>query len=231
MLDREAIDHHQIKVIASNLATFPSGQISNKSELIVNIKVNDVNDNPPKFDEVPYQVGISENDYIGKPIFTFHATDPDLEDYLRLTYYLLSDTITISNNDLEPYKENPFELNRNTGVLSLNFQVQEGLGGYFRFQVEVRDLADHTDKVFMKVSVIPESSRFSFYFLNRTNEVSGVDQGRLNAILSEQYQADCIRDDILPFENEDGTANDTITVYRAHFTKNEDIVNASYIQE
>jgi hypothetical protein len=230
MLDHETAVNHQIKIVASNLLSLPS-QWSNRSELIVNIRVNDVNDNPPKFDDVPYEVGISENDYVTKRIFTFHATDPDLEDYLRLTYHLLNETMRVSNSDLEQFRGNPFVLNSITGDLSLNFQVQEAFGGYFTFDVEVRDLADHTDRVSMKVSVIPENSRFSFYFINNIDEVENADQERLTQILSQQYEAECIRDDILPLENEDGTANQTITIYRAHFTKNDDIVNASYIEE
>lgn len=227
-LDRENIDHHQIRIIASNFKN-PPNQFSEKSTLIVNIKVNDVNDNPPKFVDVPYEVGISEKDYIGKPIYYFNATDPDLEDYLRLTFFIVKDSLEVSNEHLEPYKDNPFELNSITGILTLNFQVHDDISGYFTFRVEVRDLANHTDEITMKVEVIPESNRFSFYFLNTTAEVSGVDQVKLISILSDRYAANCIKNDILPFENEGGTANDTAAILKVHFTKDNDIVGADYI--
>lgn len=143
---------------------------------------------------------------------------------------MVKDSLNVSNERLAPYKENPFILNSITGILTLNFQVQDDLTGYFTFEVEVQDLANHTDRVTMKVEVIPESSRFSFYFLNTTTEVLGADQAKLSAILSYHYGAECIKNDVLSFENEDGTANETVTIFKAHFTKDDDIVDTNYIR-
>lgn len=205
----------------------PPSQVSEKSKLIVNIIVNDVNDNAPKFDQEKYEVGISESDNLNKILLTLHATDRDLNEIV--TYRILSETMTVSNEGLEPYKENAFLLNAGSGILILNFEVQESLSGYFKFEVEARDLVNNTDRTFVTVYVISESSRFSFLFINTTAEVNSVDQEKLIDILSNQYQAECIKDDILPFKNDDGTVSETTTVLRAHFMKDGDVVNASYI--
>lgn len=41
-LDRETVDHHQIRIIATNLQSFPSKSVSENSMLLVDITVNDV---------------------------------------------------------------------------------------------------------------------------------------------------------------------------------------------
>lgn len=41
-LDRETVDRHQIKIIATNLESFPSKMVSENSMLLVDITVNDV---------------------------------------------------------------------------------------------------------------------------------------------------------------------------------------------
>lgn len=41
-LDREMVDRHQIKIIATNLQSFPSKMVSENSMLLVDITVNDV---------------------------------------------------------------------------------------------------------------------------------------------------------------------------------------------
>lgn len=41
-LDREMVDRHQIKIIATNLQSFPIKSVSENSMLLVDITVNDV---------------------------------------------------------------------------------------------------------------------------------------------------------------------------------------------
>lgn len=217
-------------MIASNFANLPPpSQISNSSRLTVNIFVNDVNDNPPKFDYPQYEVGISESDFKEKILRTLHATDPDLND--EVTYRIVTETLTASNEVLEPYKESAFLLDSRLGFLTLNFEVQETMSGFFKFEAEATDKVGHTDRTFVTVFVISESSRFSFLFENTTEEVRNVDQNKIIEILSEQYQAECKFDDLLSFSNEDGIANASIAVYRAHFRRADDVVNASEVNK
>lgn len=196
--------------------------------LIVNIAVNDVNDNPPIFDYPKYETGISPTDSTGKVLFIppLHASDADLND--RITYHILTETMMVTNEVLESYKDSAFLLDQNSGILTLNFQVQTTLSGSFKFKVEARDLADHTATTDVIVRIISESSRF--LFINTVEEVAGANQQTLRNIFSEQYQAECITTDIESYKNEDGIANVTMTVYEAHFIKDEDVVNASYIE-
>lgn len=228
-LDRETIDHHRIKIIASNLVDFnpPNTQDYEKSSLYVNVTVNDVNDNAPKFDYQKYTVGVSERDNLGKILLTFHAFDPDLND--RVTYHVLTDTMTVSSDSLREFMETAFELNSNLGILTLNFQVQEFMSGYFSFKIQARDLVNHTDESDVKIYTVAEKHRITFVFGNTTEEVLSVDLQGLSELFSSAYSAECINDDILKHQLENGNVDESKTDYRAHFLRNEEAVEKEEI--
>jgi hypothetical protein len=72
-MDRETISNHTIKILATNSINYPGTLVDEKLMLTIVIKVNDVNDNPPKFDQEIYGVGITSNDYINKILLTVHV--------------------------------------------------------------------------------------------------------------------------------------------------------------
>lgn len=74
ILDRETIDNHEIKIVATNLENFPVRGVSSSQELILSISVNDVNDNPPTFNPKHYGAGISVNDNQNKVLFTLNVS-------------------------------------------------------------------------------------------------------------------------------------------------------------
>lgn len=228
MLDREIVDHYEIRIIASNLVELnqPS-EVSESSMLYVYITVNDVNDNSPIFDYPLYTVGISELDNLQKIILTLHASDPDLND--QVSYYILKDTLEVSNEVLDGFKDTAFALNSNTGILTLNFQVQEYMTGFFSFKVQAVDLVNHTHEALVRVYTVAERHRVTFIFLNTTEEVRSVNlQGVIN-IFSEAYNAQCINDDILFHMLADGNTDDTLTDFRAHFLRNDEAVEREEI--
>lgn len=224
MLDREVIDYHSIRIIVSNEDTMPQLRfVSDKAMLYVEIDVEGVNDNPPTFIYESYAVGISERDYSGKVLHTLEARDPDLNDII--TYSILKDTINVSNEDLNSLKETAFILNSITGNLSLNFNVESTMSGFFTFQAEARDLANHTDTTSIKIFIVADTNRVTFTFRNTVDEVKAVDQVILIQIFSDAYEADCIKDDILA-SSEEGETN-----YRVHFVKDNEALNAEDIEQ
>jgi hypothetical protein len=72
-LDREAVDFHQIQIIATNSENYPSKSVSENATLTVNITVNDVNDNPPSFVSKFYAVGISQTDNMDKTLIKLYV--------------------------------------------------------------------------------------------------------------------------------------------------------------
>jgi hypothetical protein len=95
-LDRELISSYQFNIIA-----YDGGNQTGK--LHVYIIIDDVNDNPPKFDQLIYTIkNVSENLPIGSIIFRIHATDDDDGVNGDITYNLIN-------------QENCFEIDQITG--------------------------------------------------------------------------------------------------------------------
>lgn len=126
-LDREAVDRHEIKIFSTNSQSYPIGTTSVNSQLIVQINVNDVNDNPPTFQHKNYAVGVSEKDNLKKTLLTLLATDPDLDDIV--TYFLIVTSIQVTGENLNDVKNTAFLVNEITGDLTLNFQPQSSMQG------------------------------------------------------------------------------------------------------
>lgn len=226
-LDRETIDNHQIRVIATNLESYPQTRVSDNSALIVNIVVNDVNDNPPSFQYEEYSVGVSEKDQLEKVLLTLVATDPDLDDII--SYYILTDTISVTGEGLDDVKETAFLVNQLTGALTLNFQLQSSMKGYFEFDVQARDLVNHTDEASVKIFLVAAANLVAFQFANDVESVRKVNLNILAKVFSDAYESECIIDDILPTEI-DGVAQTNSTDIRMHFVSNNQAVEADEIK-
>lgn len=223
MLDRETVDRHQIRIIATNLESYPATRPSENSLLYINISVNDVNDNPPTFQSKNYIAGISEKDNRGKILLTLFATDPDLDD--EITYFLLTETIVTVGENLENVKTTAFLVNQNSGALTLNFELQTDMKGYFEFQVQARDLVDHTDEASVKIYLVADANRVTFEFFNDVASVLSVDRENLSEIFSNSYEAECVIDEILA-STEQGVAKEMETDLRVHFIKNNEAIDA-----
>lgn len=224
MLDRETNERHSIRIFASNEEIAPPIRfVSEESMLYIEITVDDVNDNPPSFVYKQYAVGISENDNFGKNLLTLEATDPDLDD--KITYFILTDTIRVSNDELNSVKNSAFAVDQNTGVLSLNFEVQSTMSGFFEFDVQARDLVNHTDTAYVKIYIIAENNRVNFDFENTIEDVRAVNQERLKDILSNAYESECVIDEILPLQTSDVAE----ARLRVHFVKDNEAIEAAEI--
>jgi hypothetical protein len=225
-LDREEIDQHSFRIIASNQDTKPIPRlVSENAFLYVTINVDDVNDNPPTFvGEKRYSVGITESDPLGKELFRLNATDPDLND--AITYHILTDTIVVSKNELERDKNTAFILDSNDGLMRLNFKVEASTSGFFEFKVEARDLVNHTDVADVKIFIISDSNRVNFQFGNTTTELGSINQVTLATIFSDAYLANCVIDQIRANEENPDEA-DII----AHFIRDDEAIDRVEIEE
>lgn len=191
MIDREEFAEHTISVIATNNEAGPAGPVpvNSRARLIVHVKVNDVNDNPPKFKAESYSAGITSNDYPGKVLFYVFAEDPDEDDVI--SYTIEADSLETQGENL-PTAPFPFALEQDSGRLTLAVQMTERMKGFFTFNVVATDLGectnatsfvhtnnmvlfaspvDHTDKVQAKIFIIAESNRVKFVFLNKLDDI------------------------------------------------------------
>ena len=98
-LDREQVEFYSLNVCARD-----RGRPPRLGYLLVNVTVLDVNDNPPVFQQSDYVVALNESAPVGTTVLTVHATDKDIEDNSRLTYYL-------------PDSEGQFTIDPETGII------------------------------------------------------------------------------------------------------------------
>uniref|UniRef100_A0A8C7WRY6 Cadherin domain-containing protein n=1 Tax=Oryzias sinensis TaxID=183150 RepID=A0A8C7WRY6_9TELE len=106
-LDRESVPEYQITIIATDCGSPPL-----TSSQTINLKVSDINDNAPQFDQNFFFAHIQENNSPGHSIFTVRAYDSDWGQNARITY-LLDDT-QMSGSPITTF----VSLNSETGVLS-----------------------------------------------------------------------------------------------------------------
>lgn len=135
-LDRETQANYQLYVQAVDGGSSPS-----TGSVIVNINVTDINDNRPVFNPNNYNVTIDENIEIGTEIVTVTATDRDVGENARLSYY-----ITNPNSNL-------FGIEESTGKIVLLQQLNTQTGPFILF-VESKDHGEPVRKSFQaKVTI------------------------------------------------------------------------------
>ncbi|XP_073342648.1 protocadherin gamma-A10-like [Pagrus major] len=82
-LDRESIPEYNITITVSDQGSPPLSSSKN-----INVKVSDVNDSPPKFDQSEYSKTVPENNSPGFSVFTVSASDADWGQNARVSYFL-----------------------------------------------------------------------------------------------------------------------------------------------
>ncbi|XP_051540556.1 protocadherin gamma-C5-like isoform X2 [Myxocyprinus asiaticus] len=84
LLDREVNAEYDVELVAAD-----SGVPSLKTTKTVNVKVLDVNDNPPVFSQSSYIVYMKENSPPGASLFSVSASDTDQDKNAKLTYSIM----------------------------------------------------------------------------------------------------------------------------------------------
>ncbi|XP_077862596.1 protocadherin Fat 4-like [Saccoglossus kowalevskii] len=125
-LDRESIEEYNITVQVYDL-----GNIQLQNNVTVTLKLIDVNDNAPTFDQDVYEFTIPENLETGTIVFNLTASDPDLGENSRLRFYK---NFILLTNDI-PY----YFVDRDTGVVTVNVPTDREDVDYIELRATVRD--------------------------------------------------------------------------------------------
>ena len=130
------------------------------------ITVNNINDNRPVFSNTSYALRISEKSIPGQPLYQMSATDPDGDD---LTY------------ELDPLE--PFYINANTGVVSINVSSS---GSYnfetknqFTLSIRAKDGVFSSTDVQLNIEVVDVNDN-SFVFTTVPSTISIEENTQLN---------------------------------------------------
>ncbi|XP_067262627.1 protocadherin alpha-3-like [Chanodichthys erythropterus] len=105
-LDREAMSHYEITIIATDL-----GQPPLTSFKTLTVQVSDVNDNSPEFIQNPLELYLMENNAPGASVFSVTAFDKDLNDNALISYHLIRGDGR--QNDIASF----LSINSETGVI------------------------------------------------------------------------------------------------------------------
>ncbi|XP_073685633.1 protocadherin gamma-A6-like isoform X30 [Garra rufa] len=105
-LDRERVAEYNITITATD-----SGSPALSSQKTLNLKVSDVNDNPPRFQKSVYTAYVTENNQPGLSIFTLSAQDDDWNQNARISYLL--DETTVGGSPVSSY----ISVNADSGVV------------------------------------------------------------------------------------------------------------------
>ncbi|NWX42383.1 CAD17 protein, partial [Steatornis caripensis] len=118
-----------------------------KGPYTVNILVEDINDNPPEFDQTKYTGVVRQNSRAGKPFMYVHATDRDdpTTPHAQLTYSIL-------HHFPNPYSEMLFQIDNVTGAISPSktgsYYLDPQKQDTFTLVVTVKDMAGMTMNAF-----------------------------------------------------------------------------------
>ncbi|XP_054647617.1 protocadherin beta-16-like [Dunckerocampus dactyliophorus] len=82
-LDRESVPEYNVTITVSDQGSPPLSTSKN-----INVKISDVNDNPPKFHQSEYSKTVPENNSPGFSVFTVSASDADWGQNARVSYFL-----------------------------------------------------------------------------------------------------------------------------------------------
>lgn len=105
-LDRESRAHYELVIEALD-----GGTPALSSRLRVNVTIQDVNDNPPTFNQTRYEASVPENATVGTCILAVNATDRDIGDNGRIEY---------SINRRQSDREEMFRIDPETGMIYVN---------------------------------------------------------------------------------------------------------------
>ncbi|XP_067374431.1 protocadherin beta-11-like [Channa argus] len=147
-LDREVVPHLSLKLIAVD-----GGDPQRSGTVNIDIRVLDVNDNAPVFNQSVFKATVVENAAQGTNIVTINATDADSGSNGYITY-------SISN-----VKSNIAELlsiDKHSGVLSVSGPIDFERDKKYELRVDAKDQGGLTDssKVIVEVTDVNDNAPF-----------------------------------------------------------------------
>ena len=160
-LDREEQEVHVIVVRATEQCTIVPDMIdffdpADDTLLKVVVNVNDINDNRPVFvkrnsvhlrpisihnvshtNDVAdvFTAGLTAEANFGAQMLCVMAVDADSEKNSMLTYHLRQPIRSTVSDGTELVESNPFVIDKHSGCISLNFDPQRNMKGYFDMEV------------------------------------------------------------------------------------------------
>ena len=122
------------------------------SQIQVEILLKDIDDNPPKFEQDQYVVGVKFDTEVHSDLLTIKAVDPDVtQSSLQTSSHVSNIEYSISHSSFisgKTVKDQPsfFELDSSTGILRNSLSLRSFVGGYFNLTIKAMNRPDIKSK-------------------------------------------------------------------------------------
>ncbi|XP_018055353.1 PREDICTED: uncharacterized protein LOC108691909 [Atta colombica] len=226
LLDREQQEEHVLLIKATeDCKTMPENQTTfDKTDatlLQVIVKIDDINDNAPQFIKDVFTGGVTTEADFGTQFMHVKAIDADSGNNAILSYYQVGKIHMTLTEGFEDMQMQPFLVNKDDGAVSLNFDPQRGMKGYFDFMVLVNDTYGLQDTARVFIYLLREDQRVRFVLRQHPPEVrSRIETFR--EILGNVTSAIINVDEYKVHENQDGSVDRTKTDLYLHLVNRRD---------
>ncbi|XP_048088046.1 protocadherin alpha-8-like isoform X8 [Alosa alosa] len=142
---QKALDREKQSMIKLVLTAVDGGKPPRSGTLDIMVNIEDVNDNVPVFSKTLYKGRIAENAPLGTGVITVHATDSDEGLNGAITYSLINH----DNDNLI----NAFAIDADTGLISVNGDVDYEAGNAVEIRVQAKDKGQRPRAAYGKVLI------------------------------------------------------------------------------
>ncbi|XP_059102258.1 protocadherin beta-4-like [Peromyscus eremicus] len=194
LVQDRALDREEQAELSLTLTALDGGSPPRSGTAMVRILILDINDNAPKFVNIPYEVQVLESSPPGSPVLTVLAQDADAGNFGRVSYGLFqaSDEIqqTFSINEvtgeIRLKKELDFEK-----IKSYHVKIEAtdggGLSGKGEVVIEVVDVNDNAPELTISslTSSVPENAPETIISIFRVGDRDSGENGKVVCSIPE----------------------------------------------
>ncbi|CAD5123767.1 DgyrCDS12075 [Dimorphilus gyrociliatus] len=150
--------------------------ISDSTELLVHILIQDINDNPPFFVKSSFVAGVSKESEFGSEVLNLQTVsiDYDINENANLTWYIISNfRLSPTLKTHFPKDSLPFTIIPHEGIIKTNVYFKTEWEGNIKFDVRVNDSnPSHVDNATISVYLLNEKQRVIVTVLLTAEEVN-----------------------------------------------------------
>ncbi|KAK3772598.1 hypothetical protein RRG08_027333 [Elysia crispata] len=229
-LDRETVESISLKVIAidsfslnadvvcRNITPTSDDTSVQSNPLTVYVTVEDVDDNPPVFSVKSLNKGFLSSTDFGSEIVSLpiYVDDDDLKKNSFHNFYQEGELMP--NDEIlkgwsREKKADPIRVDVNGSVIT-NFKFPENVFGQFSLKVKANDSAGY-DIIDLNIYVVGSSQVVYLTFYLSENDLM-LQQLPITELLSSALPYNIVPDNILPFNNKDGSVDGSKSILAVH---------------
>ncbi|XP_023930865.1 cadherin-23 [Lingula anatina] len=172
-LDREKTARYTLVVEASNDCANEPTTKNKDAQVVIEVQVQDVNDNPPTFNKHLFTAGITKEVEPPATILELknEVVDRDIGNNSRVQFYMVPGSMNISSDLKQKIgSKNPFLVDLSGNVKS-DMYFESDMFGYVDFFVYVNDSGGYNDKAKVSIYLIGSSQQIKIVLPGTPDEV------------------------------------------------------------